>query len=223
MIITIDGPAGSGKSSTAKAVAARLGFKYLDSGAFYRALTFTALRAGIDPMEWPHLAPTQIDQLGVHGQVAGNGFHLFAHGEDITHELRSADVNAHVSLMARIPAVRTWLLERQREVGRAADLVADGRDLGTVVFPDADLKIFLTADPRARARRRLAEQGVDAPSEGELADAVAQLGQRDRIDSEREVAPLRQAEDAALLDTTELSFEQQVEKIVKLARERTNG
>jgi cytidylate kinase len=222
MIITIDGPAGSGKSSTAKAVAERLGFKYLDSGAFYRALTFAALRDQVDPKRWPKLSPDEIDALGIHGHARPEGFRLFAHDEDITSQLRSAAVNAHVSLMARIPAVRSWLLERQREVAKEADLVGDGRDLGTVVFPNADLKIFLTADPATRARRRLAEQGVEQPSEGELADAVAQLGQRDRIDSEREVAPLRQADDAIPIDTTALSFAQQVDRIVELARRKIN-
>jgi cytidylate kinase len=220
MIITIDGPAGSGKSSTARAVAERLGFKYLDSGAFYRALTYAALRAGLKSEAWHRLGPQQLDTLGVRGHAGADGFRLFAHDQDITAHLRSAEVNAQVSQMARVPAVRTWLLERQREVGREADLVADGRDLGTVVFPDAQLKIFLNAEPATRARRRLAEEGVGSPSDNELANAVARLSERDRIDTEREVAPLRQADDAIPIDTTTLSFGEQVESIVRLARQR---
>lgn len=223
MIIVIDGPAGSGKSSTARAVAERLGFKYLDSGAFYRALTWAALRAGLKSEDWPRLQPEQLDRLGVRGHPSADGFRLFAYDQDITSQIRSAEVNAHVSQMARVPAVRAWLLERQREVGREADLVADGRDLGTVVFPDAELKIFLSAEPAVRARRRLAEQGVAQPSEPELAAAVTQLGERDRIDTEREIAPLRQAADAIPVDTTTLSFDEQVESIVQLARERMKG
>jgi cytidylate kinase len=221
MIIVIDGPAGSGKSSTARAVAQRLGFRYLDSGALYRALTYAALRAGWDPADWPHLQPEQLDSLQVHGTPSDDGFRLFAGATDITAELRSADVNAQVSHLARIPAVRTWLLDRQRELARTSDLVADGRDLATVVFPDADLKIFLSADPAIRAQRRLAEQGNTDPSEREIQDETVRLTERDRIDSTREVAPLRQAEDAIPVDTSELSFEEQVEKIVKLAKERT--
>ena len=220
MIIVIDGPAGSGKSSTARAVAHRLGFRYLDSGALYRALTYAALRAGWDPADWPNLQQEQLDSLHVHGTPSDDAFRLFAGSTDITAELRSADVNAQVSHLARIPAVRTWLLDRQRELARTSDLVADGRDLATVVFPDADLKIFLSAQPAIRARRRLAEQGNTDPSEQDIQDETVRLTERDRIDSTREVAPLRQAEDAIPVDTSALSFDEQVEKIVRLAKER---
>ena len=220
MIIVIDGPAGSGKSSTARAVAHRLGFRYLDSGALYRALTYAALRAGWDPADWPNLQPAQLDSLAVHGTPSDDEFRLFAGATDITAELRSADVNAQVSHLARVPAVRTWLLDRQRELARTSDLVADGRDLATVVFPDADLKIFLTAQPAIRARRRLAEQGNTDPSEQDIQDETVRLTERDRIDSTREVAPLRQAEDAIPVDTSALTFEEQVESIVRLAKAR---
>ncbi len=220
MIIAIDGPAGSGKSSTARAVARRLGFRHLDSGAFYRALTLAALRAGWPSSEWGSLRPEQLDALGIQARPANQGFHLYAHDEDLTDAIRSPEVNAHVSQMARVPAVRQWLLERLRETARGTDLVADGRDMGTVVFPSAELKMFLTANPATRAQRRLAEQGNLAPEPAEIVDETARLSGRDRIDSERAVAPLRPAEDAIPLDTTGLSFDQQVDAIVTLARAR---
>ncbi|MBI4544430.1 MAG: (d)CMP kinase [Gemmatimonadetes bacterium] len=220
MIIAIDGPAGSGKSSTARAVAERMDLRHLDSGAFYRALTHAALRAGVPPDRWPGLGHADLDALQVHGRPAERGFHLYAREQDITGALRSAEVNANVSHMARVPAVRGWLLERLREAARGTDLVADGRDMGTVVFPNAELKIFLIASPETRARRRLAEQGVEAPGPDELAAEVRRLLERDRIDSEREVGPLRRAPDAIPVDTTLLTFDQQVEQIVRLAAQR---
>jgi len=223
MIIAIDGPAGSGKSSTARAVARRLAFRHLDSGAFYRALTFAALRSGIDPERWDGLTAEELERLGVAAVPADEGFRLLALGRDVTSELRSPEVNAHVSRMARVPAVRDWLLARLRAAAKGADVVVDGRDIGTVVFPDAELKIFLVADPVERARRRLAEQGRPHPDPSELAEEVDRLAQRDRMDTEREVAPLRRADDAVLIDTTHLTFEEQVEKVVDLARARRSG
>ncbi|MGH7471774.1 MAG: (d)CMP kinase [Longimicrobiales bacterium] len=220
MIIAIDGPAGSGKSSTARAVAQRLGFKHLDSGAFYRALTLAALRSGWPVETWPDLNAQQLEALGIHARAVGTGLRLLAHDQDITGDLRSAAVNAHVSLMARVPAVRAWLLARLRAAAATTNLVADGRDMGTVVFPGAQLKVFLTAERATRARRRLAEQGIEQPAADEIDEETERLLGRDRIDSEREIAPLRPAHDAVPLDTTALSFEEQVATIVGLARER---
>lgn len=221
MIIAIDGPAGSGKSSTARAVARRLGFRHLDSGAFYRALTFVALTERIPPERWPELTGEDLEQLEISARPADEGFHLFRKEEDITAELRRPEVNAHVSEMARVPAVREWLLEHLRAAARGSDVVADGRDIGTVVFPDAELKVFLVADPEVRARRRLAEYGQTEPSPEELEAEVGRLMKRDRIDSEREVAPLREAGDAVRVDTSHLTFEEQVARIVELARSRS--
>ncbi len=220
MIIAIDGPAGSGKSTTARAVAQRLGFRHLDSGAFYRALTLAALRQGTPPDRWDELTPQQLEALEVTAEPADQGFRMRVGGEDVSEWIRSPEVNAHVSHMARVPAVREWLLGRLRAAARAVDLVADGRDIGTVVFPNADLKVFLTADPTVRARRRLAQHGTTEPDEETLAAEVARLRERDRMDSERETAPLRMAEDAVAVDTTALSFDEQVDYIVALARER---
>ncbi len=220
MIVTIDGPAGSGKSSTARAVAERLGWRHLDSGAFYRALTWAALRAGIPDAQWDGLDAARLDALAVHARPAQQGWRLFAGDEDVTEEIRSPAVNARVSHMARVPAVREWLLGRLRAAADHCDLVTDGRDMGTVVFPDAVLKVFLVADPRERARRRLVEQGRLAPSAADIDAEVERLLARDRIDSSRDVAPLLRPADAVVIDTTALAFEEQVESVVALARAR---
>jgi cytidylate kinase len=220
MIIAIDGPAGSGKSSTAKAVAERLGFRHLDSGAFYRAITFAALEAGIPPDAWRNLDAAALNELDIHAEVGERGIEFYLGGRNVTAEIRSPEVNAHVSPMAAVPAVREWLMSQLRATANTSDLVADGRDIGTVVFPDAAVKVFLIAQSETRAKRRLAETGNAAPTSTEVQNEVDRLGFRDRMDSSRETAPLKQASDAVVIDTTELSFEEQVEKIVKLARKR---
>lgn len=220
IIIALDGPAGSGKSSTAKAVAKELGYRHLDSGAFYRAITLAALRAGIPAERWPGLTHDELDRLDVHGKPAGEAYALSVGGEDVTREIRSPDVNAHVSRMAAVGAVREWLMDALREAGARGGLVADGRDIGTVVFPDAELKVYLVADPAERARRRLREHGVAQPSDDEVRDEAARLQGRDEVDSTREVAPLACAPDAVTLDTTGLDFDAQVLEIVRLARAR---
>jgi len=220
VIVTIDGPAGSGKSSTARAVAQRLGFRHLDSGAFYRALTYAALQAGIAEERWESLDSAALDALRVQARPGAEGWRMFAGDNDISEPIRSPQVNARVSHMARVPAVRGWLMGRLRAAAADGDLVTDGRDMGSVVFPDARLKVYLVADPRERARRRLAEHGHLAPGEAELAAEVARLLERDRIDSERAAAPLVQPADAVVIDTTGLSFEEQVARVVELAQRR---
>lgn len=219
MIVAIDGPAGSGKSSTAKAVAALLGFRHLDSGALYRALTWAALRRGIEPEQWDGLEAAALDALRVRSIPRGDGFAVEVNGRPVDAEIRSADVNAHVSRMAAVPAVREWLLGALRDAGGGGNLVADGRDIGTVVFPHADIKVFLTCAPEERARRRLRERG-----EGEQDDDVSReterLHARDLADSGRAVAPLVQAPDAIVLDTTRLSFAEQVAAIVEHVRSK---
>ena len=219
MIIAIDGPAGSGKSTTAKAVARELGFRHLDSGAFYRAITHAALLRGLPVDAWARLAAPELDALGVEAQPSAHGFRMFVDGVDVGEPIRTPGVTAQVSAMARVPAVRTWLLDRLRAAARDNDLVADGRDIGTVVFPDAELKIFLIADPRARAERRLRQMGRStAPLD--IDEEESRIAERDRIDSNRDVAPLRPADDVILLDTTALHFDEQVRRIVDLARAR---
>jgi len=221
MIIAIDGPAGSGKTSTARAVAEQLGFRHLETGAFYRAVTLAALRAGIPPEKWGELTSADLDKFGFEARPDDFGFRFYLGGEDVTDALYTDQVTQRVSDMAAVPAVRTWALGRIRAAAREADVVADGRDMGTIVFPNADIKIFLTARPEVRARRRLLQRGSAEPTPAALAAETERLTERDRKDSERAVAPLRRAPDAVVVDTTALTFEQQVERIVGLVIRRS--
>ncbi|MDE0074682.1 MAG: (d)CMP kinase [Gammaproteobacteria bacterium] len=219
-VIVIDGPAGSGKSTTAREVARRLGFRHLDSGALYRALTCALLESGRPPDSWPALTESDLNAHPVRMVAAGSAFRMMLGARALTTELRSPEVDAHVSAVARLPAVRGWLLDRQRQAGKEGSLVGDGRDLGTVVFPDAEAKIFLVADVTERARRRLRDKGRDPDSDGAVAAEAARLRARDRIDATRGIAPLKKAADAFEVDGTRLSFEEQVEAILGVVRSR---
>jgi CMP/dCMP kinase len=216
LIVAIDGPAGSGKSSTARTVAARLGYRHLDSGAFYRAITLAALRAGIPPERWNSLSDAELDALDVRGWPAGGAYALGIAGEEVGDAIRADEVNRTVSRMAAVPAVRGWLMGALRAAGERGGLVADGRDIGTVVFPDAEVKAFLVADPDERARRRLRERGLADPGGDEVLAEAARLVERDGLDAARETAPLRRAKDAVVVDTTSLRFDEQVDRIVAL-------
>lgn len=231
LVITLDGPAGSGKSTTARAVAARLGYGHLDSGALYRAVTLALLESGICETEWDavELAQLQAFQVSVDPDPSEGAFRVRLAGRDPGEALRTPDVTSRVSRVAKIPAVRGWLLEAQRATGRRGGVVADGRDMGTVVFPDAALKIFLDADLNERARRRHlqeaearggAPQTAAAASPEILAAEAKALSARDEADRNRAVAPLKPADDAVRLDTTGLTFEAQVNQIVGLAQDR---
>jgi len=226
-VIAIDGPSASGKSSTARAVAEALGFAHLDSGALYRGVTLVALREAARrgrPDEDP-LAVLDAEAIlraaedrGLMLQPDGAGFAAYLEGEPVDGELRGGRVTACVSAVSAVPVVREWINTRLRAMVRAGrDVVVDGRDIGTVVFPDADLKIFLTASPEARAGRRISQRGMGLEPSGLEAEAAA-LAARDHADSSRVVAPLRAAEDAVLVDTTTMSFAEQVSRIVELAR-----
>ncbi len=219
-VVTIDGPAGAGKSTTAREVARRLGYRYLDSGALYRALTHALLAEGVPADRWPELDRDTLDRLAVEVVPGAGTLMLWHRGRRLTDELRTDRVNAHVSLVARLPVVREWLLGHQRALGALGRLVTDGRDMGTVVFPSAGTKVFLVADLEERARRRLTEQGSDGADDAELRRAASRLSERDEIDSTRETAPLRAASDAVVIDTTTLDFEEQVGRVVDLARKR---
>ena len=220
MIIAIDGPAGSGKSTTAREVARRLDFLHVDSGAFYRALTYALMAEGVPQSAWDGLTAEDLDRLRVKGERGDGALQVRVGGALVVGELRSPEVNAHVSHVARIPAVRTWLLSRLRDLAAEDDVVADGRDIGSVVFPDAPLKIVLVADPEVRARRRLRERGRDHPDREALLAEIHRLMERDRQDAGRELAPLVAAEDAVRVDTTALTFDEQVEAILQLATAR---
>jgi CMP/dCMP kinase len=216
-VVAIDGPAGSGKSTTAQAVADRLGFLHLESGALYRAFTLAALDAGI-PLEGQRIAALA-RSLPVRLAYAGGGFRPEVAGVDVSAAVRRPDVTAHVSAVSALPEVRVIAnaLLREAAAQHPRGVVADGRDIGTVVFPDARLKVFLTASAASRALRRLLQDARPADEEA-VAEEARRLMARDRADSTRAVAPLRQAADAVVLDTTDLTFDQQVDRIVVLAR-----
>jgi cytidylate kinase len=221
-VIAIDGPAASGKSTTAAAVARELGALHLDSGALYRVLTAVALAPRqTDPEQLLQSAESR----GLELREAGGALVPFLDDRDAEPLLRTAEVNALVSEVSAWPAVREWVNSRLRSAAarvRGRPLVLDGRDIGTVVFPHAPVKVFLTATPEARARRRLLQRGDD-PDEAEVAREAALLAERDRRDAVRPVAPLRRAADAVLLDTTALDFAEQVGEIVRLARRNLPG
>lgn len=226
VVLAIDGPSASGKSSTARAVAEALGYFHLDSGALYRGVTLAALRelakrgeAGADPLSLdPEVMLRSAEDLGLVLHPDGVGFAAYLGGEPADVEIRGERVTSHVSPVSALPVVREWVNARLREMVRAGmNVVVDGRDIGTVVFPDAELKVFLTATPEARARRRLAQRGDDV-DEAAVTREAGLLAQRDARDSSRPVAPLRQAPDAKLLDTTSMGFDQQVSWIVDQAR-----
>jgi cytidylate kinase len=219
-VVTIDGPAGSGKSTTAREVARRLGFRHLDSGALYRALTFALLDSGVPEADWPSLTADDFRALGVALHDTGAGLAVRVGDKALTDELRSKAVTGRVASLARLGAARSCLLELQRKAGERGRLVGDGRDMGTVVFPDAEVKIYLVADLEERARRRLRESGAENPTPEAVAAEVDAIHARDRKDSGRDLSPLRPAEDAVEIDTTGLTFEEQVAKIVALVERR---
>jgi cytidylate kinase len=217
-VVTLDGPAGSGKSTTAREVARRLGLRHLDSGALYRAMTFALLDAAIPAERWHALSDEELRSLGVDLEVTDDALRARVGGRVVGQELRTPEVTAKVSALARLPGPRRVLLDVQRAAGATGRLVADGRDMGTVVFPDADVKVFLVAAVEERARRRLGEAGVPRPTGRQLADEIARISERDRTDTERDLSPLRAPVDARVVDTTALAFDEQVRMIADLAR-----
>ena len=217
--IAIDGPSGAGKSTLAKALAEALGFLYVDTGAIYRTVGLQVFRAGADPSNPAEVIPL-LEGLDIGMKYAADGLqHMYLNGEDVTAEIRRHEISAYASAVSAIPEVRAFLLEQQRALAREHDVVMDGRDIGTVVLPRADVKIFLTAAPEVRARRRwleLKQRGQPADFETVLRDVKA----RDEQDSHRSAAPLRQAEDAVLADTTDKNLEQSLALLTQIAKER---
>ena len=214
MIVTLDGPAGSGKSTTAREVARRLGYRHLDSGSFYRALTFHLLEQGIAEDRWSGLSAADLAAVPLRIEPVHGGFEVRMGDRILTSELRSHEVTSRVPKLASFPAVRAWLMRFQHRVAEYGPLVADGRDMGTKVFPKADVKFFLTADLRERAKRRLRDQGIEAPTDLQVDREAEGIAARDRTDTEREHSPLVRPEGATEVDTTALSFQEQVDAIV---------
>ena len=220
-VITLDGPAGSGKTSTAQAVAKRLGLRHLDSGALYRAVTFALLQEGVPEEQWGSLEAGQLNELRIEVEAEGDGVNIHCGGALLTSQLRSPDVTGRVSAVASLLAVRDWLLWVQRAVGAHGNLVADGRDMGTVVFPDADVKVFLVAGLEERARRRLLQNSGEEPTAVEIEEEAQRIERRDRADQSRYHSPLRRPADAVEVDTTGLTFDEQVAVIVRRVKDLT--
>jgi len=218
IIITIDGPGGSGKSSTAKLLASRLGFVYLDTGAMYRSVALAALDAGIDLKNEEAVervaGSVEINFVNDHGETR-----IFLNGEDVSSRIREPRIDSASSLVSSYKIVREKMVDFQRKFSAKGDIIAEGRDMGTVVFPDADLKIFLVADLVTRASRRCL-QLKNAGIETSLDEQTSSLSSRDMFDSNRELSPLKKADDAIQIDTSDMSLSEQVEKIYDLALRR---
>jgi len=211
-VIAIDGPAGAGKSTIARSLAGRLGFTYIDTGAMYRAVALWALRAGID-LDDMH----RLEQLAKAADIEFDGDRVILNGEDVTASIREPDVSDAASKVSIVPGVRRALREQQQSMGAARSVVMEGRDIGTVVFPDAQVKIFLDADPETRAERRARELGAEV---GRVAEEIAERDQRDRSRTE---APLTQAPDAEYIDSSKLPAEEVEEAILRIIRRRTSN
>ena len=218
MKIAIDGPAGAGKSSIAKLVAKELGFIYIDTGAMYRASALYSIENGIEICE-KSFTKEVLDKIKIDIKYGEDGQHILLCGKDVSKRIREADVSIGASNIAVIPAVRLKLVELQRELAKGNNVIMDGRDIGTYVLPDAEFKIYLTATSDERANRRLKEMR----EKGQMAEFEAvkrDIEYRDKNDSEREFAPLRQAEDAVLVDSTDMTIDEVKNRILQLAKER---
>lgn len=219
MQIAIDGPGGAGKSTLSKRLAKSLGFVYIDTGAMYRAAGLACLRAGINIRQNPDDAVALVERTEVDLVPGEESQRIFLNGEDVTGLIRTPEVSMAASDVSAIPAVRLQLVEMQRKLAKAHDVIMDGRDIGTYVLPDAPIKIFLTASSEERAKRRyieLCEKGQECTYEAVLAE----LKERDHNDSTRAFAPLKPAEDSILLDTSALSFDESFEAMLSIIKER---
>jgi cytidylate kinase len=215
-VIAIDGPAGSGKSTTAKILAARLGYQYLDTGAMYRALTWFAIQNGVAPSDGPKLA-VLARSVAINFETHEDVNRVFINGQEVTSVIRSPMVTQLVSEVSAHQGVRQAMVEKQRELGAEGEIVAEGRDTTTVVFPAADVKVYLDCDVATRAQRRLidmARMGISTT----LQEQTAEITRRDKYDSERQHSPLTRARDAYLVETTNTTIEEQVERVLALLK-----
>ena len=212
LIVTIDGPAGAGKSTVARQLAAKLGYLYLDTGALYRAVAWKVRSEGVRPENGQAVAAL-LPAMDVRMDQRGDGVHVTVNGRDVTGELRTPEISAMASVVSAIPAVREWLLPVQRRVGEAGGVVAEGRDLGTRVFPSADAKFFLDADVDTRAARRQQDAAVGDRS-GPLERTKREIETRDQRDRSRAIAPLVPAADAEVIDSSSLTVEQVIDRMM---------
>ena len=218
--VAVDGPSGAGKSTLSKAVARELGIVYVDTGAIYRTIGYYIFREGIDPKDAGAVVAA-LPLIHVDMCYSEDGLqHMLLNGEDVTEQIRLPEISMYASAVSAIQPVRDYLLEMQRDMARRSSVIMDGRDIGTVVLPDAQVKIFLTADVEVRARRRTTElelRGTPKPFE----QVLEEMKQRDWADSHRDAAPLQEAEDAIRVDTTDMDFQQSKEAIMQVIRRRT--
>ena len=220
MIVAIDGPAASGKSTTAKMVAKKLEMTYLDTGAMYRAVTLALLRSNTDLDDYDSVCQV-VDELELDIYDQGSKTVVKLDGEDVSQAIRSMQVTENVSAVSAVKYVREAMVEIQRNIGKKTNCVVEGRDIGTVVFPDAEFKIFMVADVKMRAERRLKELHEMGENRS-LQEVMTDLKRRDEKDSTRSHSPLQKADEAIEIDTSMLSIDQQVEKIINLVREKNN-
>lgn len=217
--VAIDGPAGAGKSTISRKAAAELGFIYIDTGALYRTVGLNALRKGADINDAASVIATLTDDLKVELKFIDGEQRMFLCGEDVSDKIRTPEVSSAASKTSAVPEVRKFLFDLQKQLAKENNCIMDGRDIGTVVLPEADVKIFLTASPEARAERRyleLKEKGMDVKYEDVLSDMI----KRDYDDSHRAIAPLKQADDAVLADTSSNTLEQSIDLILSIIKER---
>lgn len=216
--VAIDGPAGAGKSTMAKAAAKELGFIYIDTGALYRTVGLNALRNGADIENPESIEKTLTENLSAELRFIDGEQRMFLNGEDVSLKIRTPEASMAASKVSAVPAVREYLFDLQKKLANENNCIMDGRDIGTVVLPDAKVKIFLTASPEARAKRRykeLVEKGMDVKYE----DVLSEMKERDYNDSHRAIAPLKPASDAIFLDTSDIGLEDSVELIIKTIKE----
>lgn len=219
--IAVDGPGGAGKSSVSREVSKRLGFIYVDTGALYRAVGLYALRNKIDTLNEADVS-SYLSKITVDLGYENGEQKVFLNGEDVSSDIRLPEASMAASNVSKIPSVRSFLFDLQRKIASENNCLMDGRDIGTVVLPNAQLKIFLTASPEARAKRRYDEL-LAKGSNVSFDEILKDLNERDYQDSHREIAPLKPAEDSIILDTTDLTFEEVTNKIIELTRERQNN
>ncbi|MGN0447153.1 MAG: (d)CMP kinase [Acutalibacteraceae bacterium] len=211
--VAIDGPAGAGKSTISRKAAAELGFIYIDTGALYRTVGLNALRQGVDLNNDEEIISTLTDELKIELKFIDGEQRMFLNAQDVSTEIRTPEASMAASRVSAVPKVREYLFDLQKNLAKENNCIMDGRDIGTVVLPDADVKIFLTASPEARAERRfkeLREKGIDTPYEDVLKDMI----KRDYDDSHRSIAPLKQADDAVLCDTSNIGLEESIKLII---------
>ena len=218
--IAIDGPGGAGKSTISKAVAAKLGIVYVDTGALYRTVGYYVRKKELDPHDRDAVGAI-LPEISIEVAYVDGAQHVFLNGEDLGDKIRTPEMSMYASAVSAIPSVRAFLLETQKEIARKNSVIMDGRDIGTVILPNADVKIYLTASAECRAKRRYDEL-VAKGQNVRFEDVLREMNERDTRDSTREIAPAQAAEDAILLDNTALNLEESVDAIIALVRENTD-